>query len=288
VSRDTRAVTAEILARLPITFDCADGTMTHAPMILTSVGGAAPARYILDSGSEVHLLNEDLVDELQLPKVPGEEGVDHAGNTMPSWTVGDVPINLGDFETVLRNCFSIPAPAVFPPKGIRGILSPQALHAEAWVVVDLAGNELLLLIGSNDEAAGYLRGRSADFQLLTLARDANFPSLVVPAALDGYEAIPTLLNTGGKSTEYGADVVADLTSGEQERLGGGVSGADYAGWSVGAHSLKVNGASVTLPKLSVRPQMHDTQAIVGMDALAGTVLAFANDLAKPVFWLVPG
>jgi hypothetical protein len=280
-------VTAEILVRLPITFDCADGTTTHAPMIETSVGGAAPARYILDTGSEVHLLNEDLVDELQLPKVPGEDGVDHAGNTMPSWTVGDVPIGLGDFQTLLRNSFSIPAPAVFPPKGIRGILSPQALDADAWVVVDLAANELLLLTGSDDDAVGNLRRRSAAFQIVTLARDANFPTLVVPAALDGYEVIPTLLNTGGKSTEYGAEVVADLASGEQERLGGGVSGADYAGWSLGAHRLKVNGASVALPKLSVRPEMHDTQAIVGMDALAGTVLAFANDLGKPVFWLVP-
>jgi len=33
--------------------------------------------------------------------------------------------------------------------------------------------------------------------------------------------------------------------------------------------------------------MHDPQAIIGMDALRGTVLAFANDVAKPVFWLVP-
>jgi len=67
-----------------------------------------------------------------------------------------------------------------------------------------------------------------------------------------------------------------------------VSGADVVGWSVGAHRLNVGGASVALPKLSVRPQMHDPQAIVGMDALRGTILAMSADLARPVFWLVPG
>ena len=34
--------------------------------------------------------------------------------------------------------------------------------------------------------------------------------------------------------------------------------------------------------------MHDPQAIVGMDALRGTILAMSADLARPVFWLVPG
>ena len=256
-------------------------------MIFTSVGGAASARYVLDTGSEVHLLNEDLVDELELTKIPGEEGVDHAGNTMPSWTVGDVAVNLGDFATLLRECVSIPAPAVFPPRGIRGILSPQNLHSDGWIVIDMAADELFVLEGSEDDVADFLRARSHTLQLLMLLRDANFPSLVVPAALDGYDEIPTLLNTGGKGTEYGADVVAALASGEQERLGAGVGGGDYAGWSVGSHNLNVGGGKVVLPKLSVRPQMHDPQAIVGMDALHGTVLAFANDLAKPVFWLVP-
>ncbi len=106
----------------------------------------------------------------------------------------------------------------------------------------------------------------------------------MPAALDGYDEIPTLLNTGGKSTEYSSTVMAGLTSETHERLGGGVSGADVLGWSVGAHRLMVGGRSVPLPKLSVRPQMHDPQAIIGMDALRGTVLAMAADLSRPVFW----
>ncbi len=280
-------MTAQVVAQLPITFQCADGSTTHSPLIVTSVGGAAVARYILDTGSDVHLLNEDLADELELTKSPGEEGVDHTGNTMPSWTVGDVAINLGDFATLLHDCVSIPAPAVFPPRGIRGILSPQALHPTAWAVIDTSADALMLLDATDDEAADFLGARSPTLRLLQLPRDVNFPTLVVPTALDGYDEIPTLLNTGGKSTEYGADVVGGLASGEQERLGGGVSGADYAGWSVGAHNLKVGGASVVLPKLSIRPQMHDPQAIVGMDALRSTVLAFANDLTKPVLWLVP-
>ena len=280
-------MTVTIIAQLPITFDTADGTTTHAPLIMTSVGGAAPARYILDTGSEVHLLNEDLADELQLEKVPGEDGVDHAGNTMPSWTVGDVGIDLGGFSATLGDCVSIPAPAAFTTKGFRGGLSPQDLHPDAWIVIDTAADELLLLEGANEETADFLRARAPGLNLLILPRDTRYTTVVVPAALDGYDEIPTLLNTGGKSTEYGAETVAGMASGTEERLGAGVSGADYAGWSVGAHFLKIGGGKVSLPKVSVRPQMHDPQAIVGMDAMRGTVLAFANDLSKPVFWLVP-
>jgi hypothetical protein len=280
-------MTAQIIARMPTTYESADGTTTHAPLIVTSVGGAAPARYILDTGSEVHLLNEDLVDELELAKTPGEEGVDHAGNTMPSWSVGDVGINIGDYAGLLRDCVSIPAPAAFTQKGFRGGLSPQDLHPDAWIVMDMTSDELLLVEGTDDDAADFLRARTPALDLLTLPRDAGYATLVVPAALEGFDEIPTLLNTGGKSTEYGAEVVAGMAPGAEERLGAGVGGGDYAGWSVGVRNLIVGGREVKLPKVSVRPQMHDTQAIVGMDALRGTVLAFAHDLSKPVFWLVP-
>lgn len=59
-------MTAQVVAQLPITFKCVDGTTTHAPLIVTSVRGAAVARYILDTGSEVHLINEDLAEELSV------------------------------------------------------------------------------------------------------------------------------------------------------------------------------------------------------------------------------
>lgn len=62
-----------VLASVPITYKVSGGGTTHAPMIIASVGGVE-ARLVLDTGSEVHLLNEEFADELRLAKEPGEEG----------------------------------------------------------------------------------------------------------------------------------------------------------------------------------------------------------------------
>jgi hypothetical protein len=255
-------------------------------MVFASVGSAASARYILDTGSDVHLLNEDLADELSLDKQPGEEGTDHSGATMPSWDVGDVPTEIGGIGFMLRDSVSIPAPPPFPGFGIRGILSPQNLHPTAWVVIDTAVDELLLLDATNEEAADFLRARSPAMTLLTLSRDPDFPSVVVTAALDGHEPMPTLLNSGGKATEYSATALGGPSAEPAERLGGGVSGADYVGWSVGPQSLVIEGHRVSVPQVKVRQEMHDPQGMLGMDVLRGTILTCSADVSRPVFWQV--
>lgn len=58
-----------VLARLPITYQVRDGGTTHAPMVITSVGGVE-GRLVLDTGSDVHLVNEELADEIGLVKKP--------------------------------------------------------------------------------------------------------------------------------------------------------------------------------------------------------------------------
>ena len=279
-------MTARVLARAPLTFEIASGGVTHAPLLFAALGGSAPARYVVDSGSDVHLLNEDLADELGLAKQPGEEGVDHAGNTMPSWSVGDVPAVVDGLDLVLRDAVAIPAPPPFPGYGIRGILSPQNLHPEAWTVIDTAAGELLLLEATDEAAADYLSARTPALRLLTLSRDADFPSLVVPAALDGFAEMPTMLNTGGKQTEYSASALPSLRPQVTGRLGGGVSGADYVGGSVGRQTLLVGGARVVIEDVHLREQMHEPQGLVGMDVLRGTVLTLATDLSRPVFWQI--
>jgi hypothetical protein len=272
---------------VPITFETLDGGTSHAPMVFATVGGAARARYILDSGSDVHLLNEDLADELSLDKRPGEEGTDHGGNTMPSWNVGDVPAELGRFRVTLHDSVSIPAPPPFPKFGIRGILSPHRLHPTAFAVIDTVALELVFVDGSDDEIDDFLRARQPGLTLLTLKRVPDHESIVVRAAIDGFEEANALLDTGGKKTEFSATALGGLSSAESERLGGGVSGSDYAGWSVGAKSLVVGGLRLPVPALMVREQMHDPQGIIGMDVMAGTVLATAADVMRPVLWQVP-
>lgn len=281
-------VVANLLTRLPLTFEGADGGTTHAPMIIASAGGAAPARLILDTGSEVHLLNEDLVDELGLVKEPGEEGTDHSGTTMPSWNVGSVAMELGGVPLSLRDVVSIPALPKFLERGIRGIVSPQNLHPTAWTVIDLAADELLMLEAADQEQlADYLTARSPTLQLLKLLRETGFPSVVVAAALDGFDEMPTMLNTGGKGTEYSRAAVPGLIADSEVRLGGGVFGVDYSGGSIGRRTIVVGGRRIGVENVLVRETMHDPQAIVGMDVLRATVLVCAADLRRPVLWMIP-
>ena len=278
---------AEILARVPITFDTLDGSPQHAPLVVSSVGGIE-TRLVLDTGSEVHIVTKELVDRLGLEVEPGEEGVDHSGATMPSWSVEDVELSLGEISLALGGVVSIPAPPPFPSKGIGGILSPQHLHSSAVTVIDLVGGELLLVEGDDDEIAAWLGERSPDLVNLSLERDQTFASVVIPAAVSPFSELPTLLNTGGKRTEFSSSAVPGLGDGAVERLGGGVSGAEVIGSSGGAQAVVVAGHDVPVARLAVREMMHDPQGMVGIDVLRGTVLACAADRSRRVVWQLPG
>ena len=228
----------------------------------------------------MHLITKELADELGLALEPGEEGTDHSGATMPSWTVEDLALELGGADLTLRDVVCIPAPAPFPRGGIGGILSPQHLHPSARAVIDLISDEL----GLTDDADP---GRSPELRTLVLERDPEFTSVVVPAAIRPFPEIPTLLNTGGRNTEFSATAVPDLAADAMERIGAGVSGADVLAAKLGEATLVVGGEEVRVEELAVRGSMHDPQGMVGMDVLRGTVLTVAADLGQPVVWQLP-
>jgi len=281
-----RADDVRLLARTAISFVAADGNAGHAPLVTGRIGDVE-MRFVLDTGSEVHLLTKELVDTLGLPVEPGEDGVDHSGATMPSWSVEDVTLSLGGAPLQLRGVVAIPAPAPFPGKGIGGILSPQHLHPAAIVVIDLVDDELVLVEAMDDALVDWLRERGPSLTTLRLERDAAFTTPVVDAAIRPYASIPTLLNTGGRGTEFSSEVVPRLGDGAAQRLGGGVSGADVVGSHAGAQVLVVAGHDVPVARLAVRNAMHDPQGMVGMDVLRGSVLACAADPHRPVVWQVP-
>lgn len=272
----------DILVRVPITFDAADGA-THAPLVVGSVGGVETL-LVLDTGSDVHILTKELVDRLGLDVEEGEEGIDHSGATMPSWSVEDSGLELGGSSLTLRGTFAIPAPKPFPGWGIGGILSPQHLHPTALAVIDLVADELTLVEADDDGAAAWLAERHPELELLVLERDAEFTSVVVRGAILPHAEIPTMLNTGGKATEFSAAAVPGLTPGPAERIGGGVGDSDVMGAHTGAATLVVAGQELPVESLAVRERMHDPQGLVGMDVLRGTVLTVAADLRRPVFW----
>ena len=276
-----------VLALAPITYVGTDGSTQHAPLVSAAAGGRE-ALFVLDTGSDVHILTKELVDELGLATEEGEEGVDHSGARMPSWSVADVTLVLGGMNLTLEGPVSIPAPAPFRSRGIGGILSPHHLHPTAVTVIDLVADELLLVEGDDDAVASLLDDRSSALTTLSLARNASFASVVVPAAVRPFDEIPTLLNTGGKRTEFSRSAVPGLGDGPVEKLGGGVSGADVVGSSAGAQVLAVGGHDVPVAELAVRERMHDPQGMVGVDVLQGTVVACGADPGRPVVWQVPG
>lgn len=277
----------QILTRVPITFEAADGDIQHAPLVAGRVGGL-DTFLVLDTGSDVHMLTKELVDRLGLSVADGEEGIDHSGATMPSWTVEDVALQLGEHELTLRNVVAIPAPKPFPRWGIGGSLSPQNLQPGAWAVIDLVEDELLLVEGADTAVSGWLEERAPSRTTLTLERDVAFPAVVVSAAISPHPDLPTLLDTGGKHTEFSSDAVPGLEGAASERLGGGVSGADVLGTKVGEATLVVAGHEVPVSSLAVRASMPDPQGLVGIDVLRGTVLAVCADPGRPVLWQLGG
>jgi hypothetical protein len=99
--------------------------------------------------------------------------------------------------------------------------------------------------------------------------------------------MPTLINTGGKGTEFARSVLADRPTGELERIGGGVSGADVMAERLGPAVLSVGGVRLAVPDLAARSTMEGVQGMVGMDLLRGTVLACTADPTGRVVWQLP-
>lgn len=274
------------LLRLPLLFTAGDGAAVHAPMIHASVGGI-DTLLVLDTGSEVHLLTKELSDVIGLQLVEGEEGTDHSGATMPSWSAGEVPMRAADLDLPLRDVVVIPAPGPFPTRGIGGILSPQHLHPDARVVLDMAADELLLLLPAGGEVDTFLRARQPAFTRLDLARDGRSSTPVVPGAIVPFGETRVLVNTGGRHTEFDVTAVPDLAPGAPERLGAGVSGAGVMGSVLADQVLAIGGTQLPVASLVVRQGMGYPPAMIGMDLLRGTVVSCDGDPGGRLTWQIP-
>jgi hypothetical protein len=188
----------------------------------------------------------------------------------------------------LRDVVVIPAPPPFPSRGIGGILSPQHLDARARIMIDLVRDELTFVDGTPDEVTAWLAARSPELTTLALERDGRTATPVVAGAIDPFPETAVMLNTGGRGTEFDETGVPGLAVGEQERLGGGVSGVDVVGTRAGGQVLVVGGAKVEVASLAVRREMGHPPAFVGMDVLRGTVLALDSHPGGVVTWQLGG
>ncbi len=153
---------------------------------------------------------------------------------MPSWTVGTVPIDLAGLTIELTDVVAIPAPPPFPGWGVGGILSPQRLHPTAHVVVDMVHDELVLIQGNEAAAHAWAESRHVRLHDLVLDRVDGERTILVRTAVVPHAEVTTLIDTGGRDTEFASAAVPGAGGGEQERLGGSVSGADVVGHAGGS------------------------------------------------------
>jgi hypothetical protein len=278
-------VRVEILFDEPITFVGADGQSTHAPMVAAAVGGEA-TRLILDTGSTDHILSIELANRVGLSAEPGEEGTDSTGSSVPSWTLGDVPVQVGEARHTLASVIAIAAPAPFESRGIGGFISPQHLVPDAWMHLDLAEDRFMALRGSEADVAAWFTARAPDFQLLRLARADGDSTILVRGGIEPFDDVVAMLDTGGKASDVVASAVPGLSRGELVSSGHGVGGSEAFGSVVTDQTLRVGDARLSLDRLLVRDEMEGRGILVGMDVLRGTILTVSADPSRPVFWQV--
>jgi hypothetical protein len=279
--------TVTTLLDVAIRFDVGD-SVTHAPTIDAVVDGV-PTRLILDTGSTDHVLTIDLVRAARLPHLPGGSGTDHAGSLVDSWHVGEAEAEVDGVALALHDVVAIRGPAPFAGWGVGGFLSPQHLHPSAHVVIDLIADRLVLIEGEDDAAVeAWLLARTADPVALELIRDPFEPTPVVPAAIEPFAPVATMLNTGGRGTEYATAAVPGLVGTALDEAGRGVGGDPVLGTVVANRTLRVGEARLPVPRLLIRDEIDTMQGLIGMDVLRGTVLMLAADRRRPVWWLVPG
>lgn len=274
-----------IVLNVPITFEVGD-QLTHAPMMHATVGGT-PTKLILDTGSTDHILTVELADEIGLHAEPGEAGTDSTGALVPSWTLGEVAVEIGGQAFALKDVVAITAPAPFPGWGVGGFISPQHLHPSAWAVLDLAAGRFFLLDGEEADLTAWLIDRSPDLQLNRLERVAGDETILVHAAIEPFQEVVTMLDSGGKRTQFTEAAMPGATSGPQTSSGRGVGGGESFGAEVRGQTLVIGEARLPLEALIVSAEMDGRDGLVGMDVLRGTVLTVSGNPHRAVIWQVP-
>lgn len=275
----------DILVDVPIVYDVDGGTTVHSPMVHAVVGGV-PTRLILDTGSTDHVLTKALIDRVGATMTPGEDGTDHAGAPVPSWFVGELQIEIGGRPFTLRDTVAINGPPPFVGWGVGGFLSPQHLHPRARVLIDLLHDRLALVEPSGADVDAALIARVPTLRPLVLDRVAGDGTVDVRAAIEPFPVVATMLNTGGRQTEFAASVIPG-ERGTVEGQGTGLSGTRVAGADAGPRTLRVGDARIPIPRLVVRDEMEDPPGLIGTDVLRGTALIVSADVERGVVWLVP-
>ena len=258
----------------------------HSPMIQATVGGVG-TRLILDTGSTDHVLTKELIDRRRRGRRGGRgrdrprgRGGAKLGGRRPRGPHRRAPF-------ALRDVVAIAGPPPFAAWGVGGFLSPQHLHPTARVLIDLLNDRLVVVEWSGADVDAWLIARVPTLRPIVLDRVADEPTVAVPPRSSPFATVPTMLNTGGRQTEFASAAVPGLRGTADGRGGTGVGGGRVVGSDVGERVLLVGGARIPVARLVVRDEMDDPPGLVGQDVLRGTALICSADADRGAIWLVP-
>lgn len=235
----------------------------HAPIVTGTILGTELC-FIVDTGSTDHVLDRSALHHLAFSTGPGNTGTDHAGGAVESWSVVGVEVEQCGDVLPLGPCVAIELPRPLVSGGIAGVLSPQRLVRP--VTIDLIHHEFRL--GSTQELG------------TTLIRREGL--LGVEVRVGGRRTL-AMANTGTPDTE----VVPGLTPGAPETAttvhGAGLGGTGVRGSLAEAIDLEVAGVAHGQRSVLVRDVPFGFGAMLGMDVLAGSVLALDGERASAWF-----
>lgn len=272
------------LLRAPLWFEVA-GQQVHSPLVQVRIQGVN-SLMIVDTGASDHLLTRELADTAGLQTVATEPGTDHAGASVPSWSLGEMELEMGGVPLSLKNVIAIEGPPAFQACGIGGFLSPQHLHPNAHLLLDFYHQELSLLQAPLPVLNNWLSARLQSLLPVYLRRKAG-AVVTVEAAIEPFSPVDTMLNSGGICTEFAEMAVPGLQGLMPERFGKGISGADVTGLEVSQQILSAGQARLEVPLLLVRKQMPPPPGQIGMDLLQQTALLISPDKKQAVQWWLP-
>lgn len=263
-------------------------------MVTATIAGCT-TQLIVDTGATAHLLTTDLAQRAGLHLTAATPGRDVAGDLVPSWRVGDVPVDLESSSIMLQEVVAIDGPEPFRDWGVGGFLSPQALAVDATVLLDLATDRIDIVGDESATAVADLVRRFDNSVLLEGTRHAA-GTLGIHVRVPPARPVVAIFDTGAAETEFAADALETTVDGVVRLSGKGVGGSEIRVTILKDQDLDIGTVQLRVPNLGVRdeiPAPHDAaeseipRALIGMDVLRGTAIAITTPDQGSVWWCVP-
>ena len=104
---------------------------------------------------------------------------------------------------------------------------------------------------------------------------------MVAGSIEPFEPVATMLNTGGRGTEFAVAAVPGLVGAAVE-AGKGVGGGPVLATAVEDRTLRLGDERFPVARLLIRDEIDTMLGLVGMDVLRGMILVVGADPSRSV------